>query len=80
MSIPFDTPHYILAQKRSCGLIDFAVFNPRGYGKDDLIYKSFCAVSNEVQLKSRANNYLHSRQTSIGVVYINNLQEILDKY
>lgn len=80
MSIAGNTPHYILAQKRDNGLIDYAVFNPRGYGSAELIHVAPCAAKDEEQMLSRADYRLLSSQAGADITYINNLQLIIERH
>ena len=81
MSILGDTPHYILAQKRSDGLIDYAVFNPRGWSNDDLIHVAPCAASTEQQILGRAQRKLLASQNGLAeITYVEDLAGILKRY
>ena len=79
MSIPGDAPHYILAEKRSDGLIDYAVFNPRGWTADELVYKPSCAATDERQIIGRSQHKLLASQNGIAEIeYISDLQSVIN--
>jgi len=69
MSIPGDVPHYILAVKRDDGLIDWAVFNPRGWVHDSLVGASHVGARDEEQVIGRAAPFLRPDQKDVKIIY-----------
>lgn len=80
MSIPGNTPYYVIAEKRSGGLIDYAVINPRGWVADEIIHISPMAAKDEIQLRGRIQNKVLSSQDCIVINYVKSLSDELKKY
>lgn len=66
MSIPGNTPFYIVAHKRDDGLIDFALMNPRGWGPDETVYKG-TGTRDERQMLERCDKYAPPWQQDVEI-------------
>lgn len=80
MSICGSAPHYILAEICEDGLIDYVIMNPRGWVADEVIHRCYCMAGDEEQMISRAKKYFNSRQTTIKVTYVDELDKCIGGY
>lgn len=70
MSISGYTPYYIIAHKRDDGMIDYALMNPRGWRRDEVVHIAPCAARDEEQALGRIQNLLPPWQESVEFTYI----------
>lgn len=69
MSISGHSPFYLVVFNRPDGMIDYELFDPRGWSKDKLVYRSVVAARDIEQALGRIQDRVPPRQKDIEIFY-----------
>lgn len=78
MSMPGDTPYYILAHRRQDELLDYVLMNPRGYS-DEVVHVAPAAARDEEQAFGRIQNMLPPWQIGVKFRYVSKAGDLPTK-